>query len=84
MAVATKDTTHVRIKWITEKKAKSILDDCAKRVLKISGDEFVSRWKSGQFRQMDSTDCPGVIELALLVPPTKKSSARKKQTRGNR
>jgi hypothetical protein len=83
MAVATK-STQARTKWITGKKAKRILDDRARRVLKISGDEFVSKWKSGEFKQMDSTDCPGVIELALLVPPARKSSARKKQTRGNR
>lgn len=72
------------MKWITQDEAMRLLDARARRVLNISGDEFVKRWKAGQYRDMDSGDCPGVIELALLAPTSGTSRARKRKRRSGR
>lgn len=69
------------IKWVTRDQAMALLDARARRVLNISGAEFVTRWKAGEFKNIDSGDCPGVIELALLAPKLRKSRGRKKQRR---
>lgn len=83
MPVAKKNRTH-GTKWVTRLQAKAVLDARARRVLNISGDEFIAKWNAGEFRKMDSGDCPGVIELALLAPKTGKLRARSKQKRRNR
>jgi hypothetical protein len=51
----------------------------SRRVLKISGKKFVAKWKGGRFRNLNSDECPGVIELALLAPKVNGSRGRKKQ-----
>lgn len=72
------------IRWITRDEANAIVDARARRVLNISGAEFVEKWRAGEFRTLDSDQCPGVIELALLAPESRRSGGRKKQKRGNR
>lgn len=72
------------IKWITHDQAMALLDARAKRVLNISGAEFVSRWKAGEYKNVDSADCPGVIELALLAPVAETKNGRKESKRGVR
>ena len=75
----------IGVRWITRDEANTIVDRKARRVLGISGDEFVAKWKSGEYRKLDSDECPGVIELALLAPlPKVARRGRKKQKRGHR
>ena len=83
MPVAKKHT-HTGIKWVNRQQARTLLDARARRVLKISGEEFVAKWHAGKFKNIDSGDCPGVIELGLLAPKQRKSRAGKKQKRSNR
>jgi hypothetical protein len=71
------------LKWATRQEAAALLDARAKRVLKMSGEEFVAKWRAGEFKNLDSGDCPGVIELALLAPQSRKSRGRKKQKRSH-
>ena len=84
MAVAKRFRHDGSIKWITRDKAMALLDARARRVLKISGAEFLEKWDAGKFKNMDSADCPGVIELALLAPAARSSRGRKKQKRSQR
>jgi hypothetical protein len=73
------------IKSVTREQALALLDARAKRVLNMSGDEFVVKWKAGEFKNMDSADCPGVIGVALLASASERPCrARKKQKRSKR
>jgi hypothetical protein len=44
----------------------AILDRQARRVLGISGQEFVRRWDAGEYAA--DPDRPGIMRLALLLP----------------
>jgi len=80
-------TTHAAssVRWISRREAATIVDAHAQRVLGISGKKFISNWKAGKYRKLDSDDCPGVIELALLAPLPRSRRARGgKNTKGSR
>jgi hypothetical protein len=79
MSVMTKK--RLGIKWITRKEADATVESHAQRVLGISAQKFISNWKAGKYRKLDSDDCPGIIELALIAPLPRRTSGRKKRTR---
>ena len=56
------------VRWITRREAEAMVDSHAQRVLGISAKKFISNWKAGKYRKLDSDECPGVVELALLAP----------------
>jgi hypothetical protein len=72
------------VKWITRREAATMVDSHAKRVLGISAQKFISNWKAGKYRKLDSDDCPGVVELALLAPLPRRASGGKVGKRGSR
>ena len=49
----------------------------------VSGQEFLDKWRAGDFKDMDSSDCPGVIGVALLAP-SELSPGRKHKKRSTR
>ena len=63
--------------WITRHEATVMIDSHARRVLGISAQKFISNWKAGKYRKLDSDECPGVTELALLAPLPRRISAGK-------
>jgi hypothetical protein len=79
MSVLTKK--RLGVKWITRKEADAAVESHAQRVLGISAQKFISNWKAGKYRKLDSDDCPGIIELALIAPLPRRASGRKKRTR---
>jgi hypothetical protein len=78
---AKKKAKGTGIKWISRAEATAFVDDTARRVLKISGAKFISNWKAGKYRNLDSDECPGVIELALVAPLPRLSRAGKNRKR---
>jgi hypothetical protein len=72
------------IRWLTREQALVLLDARARRVLNMSAEEFLVKWKAGEFKNMDSGDCPGVISVALLASASERPRGRKKQKRGHR
>jgi hypothetical protein len=72
------------VKWITRDEAETMVDSHAKRVLGISGPKFISNWKAGKYRNLDSDACPGVVELALLAPLPRRTIGRKVSKRSGR
>jgi hypothetical protein len=80
LTVAAKKTAS-SVKWITRGEMTTIVDAQAKRVLGVSGKKFISNWKAGKYRKLDSDACPGVIELALIAPLPRRTSGRKRSKR---
>lgn len=77
MPAINKKSATSGVKWITRREVTTIVDTQAQRVLGISGKKFISNWKAGKYRKLDSDDCPGVIELALIAPLPRRASGRK-------
>jgi hypothetical protein len=69
------------VKWISRSEVNTIVDAHAQRVLGVSGEKFISNWKAGKYRKLDSDACPGVIELALIAPLPRRASGGKKSKR---
>lgn len=72
------------VKWINRNEAAAIVEAHAQRVLGISAKQFISNWKAGKYRKLDSDTCPGVIELALLAPLPRRAGGSKNGKRGRR
>jgi hypothetical protein len=45
----------------------AVFDRAARKLLGLSGDEFIARWESGGFGS-DPDSVPGVMEVAALMP----------------
>ena len=72
----------VDVKWASKREFDDMVEQRARRVLKLSTGKFISNWKLGKYRKLDSDTCPGVVELAILAPLPRKKSARK-DTKGS-
>lgn len=78
MPVSAKKLVTSGAKMVNRREMAAIVDAHAQRVLGVSGKRFISQWKAGKYRTLDSDACPGVIELALLAPLPRRASGRKK------
>ncbi|MDZ4346283.1 MAG: hypothetical protein U1E51_28045 [Candidatus Binatia bacterium] len=54
-----------KVRILSRKEGKKLLDQEARRSLNMSGDEFVRRWKAKKF---DNPDRPEVMRVAFLLP----------------
>ena len=80
MPVLTKKS--IGVQWITRKEANAMVDSHARRVLGISAQKFISNWKAGKYRKLDSDACPGVVELAMLASLPRRVSGKVKKRSG--
>jgi hypothetical protein len=69
---------NLGVRWISRTEADARVDSHSQRILGISAKKFISNWKAGNDRKVDSDDCPGVTELALLAPLARRSGASQK------
>lgn len=81
---AIKKKKTVEVRWISKSEFHKVLETKARRVLNVSADEFIIRWRDGRYRKLDTDTCPGVIELAILAPLPRLKSGRKNSKRGSR
>jgi len=72
---------HTR--WISREDAARMVDAHSRKVVGIGTEEFIENWKAGKYRDMDSDECPGIVELAMLAGVPKSSRGRK-NTKGRR
>jgi hypothetical protein len=56
------------VRELSRVEGRALLDRQARRELRMSGETFVRRWESGEFRNPDS---PKVMRVAMLIPFTK-------------
>lgn len=55
----------VDVQGLCEEQAADAFDAAARRYLGISGEEFLERWRAGDFPDPDS---PAVTRVAMLIP----------------
>jgi hypothetical protein len=60
-----KSNSNHKVKFLTAEEGKTLLDQQARRLLKMSGDEFVRRWKA---KKIKNPDRPEVMQVAFLIP----------------
>jgi hypothetical protein len=51
--------------WITAEEGEHILDRQTRKILGISGDEFLRRWDAGEYA--DDPDAPGVRQVVPFL-----------------
>jgi hypothetical protein len=56
-----------KIHELTPSEFYEVFDRAAQRLLGISGEEFIAKWKTGGFGP-DPDSVPGVMEIADLMP----------------
>ena len=84
MPALAKKRKTAEVRWVNKREFDAMVDSRAKRVLGISGKQFITRWKNGRYRKLDSDTCPGIVELAILAPLPRRKSGRKNTKRGRR
>ena len=60
-----RETKDGKIRELTLEEGRALLDRQARRYLGISGEEFVRRYKAGEFA---NSDTPEVMRVAMLLP----------------
>ena len=72
---AVQPATEPAIQWVTLEEAREIFDEQARRLMGMSGEEFLRRWDAGEYR--DIADTPGnlhIMRLAMLIPLGRQNS----------
>jgi len=60
-----KQLGEVTVEPIDESRGRELLDRKAQQLLGVSGDEFLTKWDRGEYRNSDHT---AVMKLATLIP----------------
>lgn len=66
---STARATLPEVKWVTPEEGRAIFDEQARRLMGMSGEEFLRRWDAGEYR--DIADSPGnlhIMRLVFLIP----------------
>ncbi len=58
-------TKNGTLRELTAKEGRELLDRQARRYLKMSGQEFMRRYRAGKFANVDT---PQVMRVAMLLP----------------
>lgn len=53
------------IKFLTPEEGRKLLDKQAQHYLRMSGEEFVRKWKAKEFKDPDR---PEIMQVAFLIP----------------
>lgn len=64
-----------RVQYATPEEGRALFDYQARKLLNISGEEFLRRWDEGEYR--DIADAPGqrhIMRLAMLIPFSRSES----------
>ncbi len=66
---STAPATLPEIKWLTPEEGRAIFDEEARRVMGMSGEEFIRRWESGEYKDIaDTSGHLHIMRLAMLIP----------------
>lgn len=58
-----------RVEYATPEQARELFDSQARKLLGISGEEFLARWDAGEYRDVaDGPDHRALMRLVMLIP----------------
>jgi len=55
----------VEVVEATPEQGRALLDQAAREVLDISGEDFLARWDAGEY---EGSDDPAITRVAMLIP----------------
>ncbi len=59
------------VRFLSEDEGRAYFDEQAQRLMRMSGEEFITKYDSGQFNHQldnDTGDEPGLAQLVMLLP----------------
>ncbi|MEK7409688.1 MAG: hypothetical protein AAB225_31895 [Acidobacteriota bacterium] len=56
------------VEVLTRKEARRLFDRRARKLMKMSGEEFLRRWKVGEFGDPDNPYRPELCQLVMMIP----------------
>ncbi|MBA2447932.1 MAG: hypothetical protein H0V51_07900 [Chloroflexi bacterium] len=63
------EATDIEIRWLDGEDSQALFDEQARKLVGISGKEFLRRWDAGEYDGMaDDPTHPEIMRLAALVP----------------
>ena len=66
---AVQPATEPAIQEVTPEEGRAIFDEQARRLMGMSGEEFLRRWDAGEFREITKGPEHGkLIRLVMLIP----------------
>ena len=69
MMAVTREQTENQIQWLTDEEAHAAFEEEARRVMGMSGEEFIRRWDAGEYDEIaDSAGYRHIMHLAMLIP----------------
>ncbi len=63
------EDTDGQVRFLTPEESRAFFDQEARRLLGISGEEFVRRWEAGEYTEIaDDPDHPEILDLYMISP----------------
>ena len=63
------------VRFVTPEEGRAILDEEARRVMGMSGEEFIRRWEAGEYKDIaDTSGHLHILHLAMLIPLARQDS----------
>jgi hypothetical protein len=74
--MATTDTQTIpEVRFVTPEEGRAIFDEEARRVMGMSGEEFIRRWQAGEYKEIaDTAGHLHIMHLAMLIPLARQDS----------
>jgi hypothetical protein len=58
-----------QIHWMNQQEGRAFFEEQARKLLGISGEEFLRRWEAGEYDELaDDPEHPEILRLATLIP----------------
>lgn len=64
------DTIEIEsgIHYVTEAEARAMFDQAARHYMNMSGDDFLARWRAGEFGDPENPYRPELVQVVALLP----------------
>jgi len=60
--------TEPEVHYLTDDEADAIFDNAARHYMKMSGDDFLARWRAGEFGDPERPYRPELMAVVALLP----------------
>jgi hypothetical protein len=59
---------HGHVRFLNAQQGEELFDHAARHYMKMSGDDFLSRWRAGEFGDPENPYRPELMQVVVLLP----------------